>query len=134
MTAPSQDALFPQALAAMTRREAEFGRVPDDDTRRIAEYATVLGVRNNYGQITDIAFNKETPKLAAGDRFFVLDNDPGNPAGNRESMLTRDALAATPKQVGDDMQAALAQRTQVRDAEAHKLTEKRELDVPTRSA
>lgn len=107
--------LFQQALAAVTRRDAELGREPDDASRKIALAGAGLAARSGYARIDDIVFNAATDKLSAGERFFVLQGSGDDPAHRRESMLARDALAMTP----DQQQRELAQLdttwTQTRD-------------------
>lgn len=89
--------LYRQALAAVARRDVELGREPDENTRRIALAGTVVALRNGYERIDDIVFSQQTDRLAAGDRFFVLQGERRDPAHLRESMSAREALAMDPQ-------------------------------------
>lgn len=90
--------LYQQALAAISRRDAELGREPDDNSRNIAVASATLAARNGYGRIDDIVFNVATDKLAAGERFFVIERGANPEFYRRDSMSTTDALAMTPEQ------------------------------------
>lgn len=121
---PSADAgmpdhpLFQQAFAAVARRDAELGREPDANSRMIALAGAGIAARGGYRQIDDIVFNVATDRLAAGERFFVLQGGRDDPAHLRESMLTRDALAMTPEQAQFQVAQLDAALAQVRDAKA----------------
>ena len=108
--------LYRQALTAMSRRDAELGREPDDDTRRIALAGATLAARSGYARIDDIVFNVQTDRLAAGERFFVLQGGREDPAHLRESMLTREALAMAPEQTQREL--AQLELSAVRNREA----------------
>jgi hypothetical protein len=109
--------LYRQALTAMSRRDAELGREPDDDTRRIALAGATLAARSGYARIDDIVFNVQTDRLAAGERFFVLQGGREDPAHLRESMLTREALAMAPEQAQREL--AQLEQAAARTREAH---------------
>ena len=115
-SATTDHPLYQQALAAVTRRDAELGREPDDDTRKIALAGAGIAARNGYQRIDDIVFNVATDKLAAGERFFVLQGERDNPAHLRESMQTRDALGMTPGQQQREFAQLETSRTRERDA------------------
>jgi hypothetical protein len=110
----SDHPLYQQALAAITRRDAELGREPDAASRSIAAAGASLAARNGYERIDDIVFNIATDRLAAGERFFVLQGGREDPAHLRASMLTRDALAATPEQQAHELAQLETVRTQAR--------------------
>ena len=95
--------LFQQAFAAVARRDAEFGREPDENSRKIAIASAGIAARSGYRQIDDIVFNVATDRQAAGERFFVLQGGRDDPAHLRESMLTREALAMAPEQAQREM-------------------------------
>lgn len=107
--------LYQQALAAVTRRDAELGRAPDDNTHRIALAGAGMAARGGYHRIDDIVFNVATDKLAAGERFFVLQGGRDDPAHLRESMPTRDALAMTPDQQQREFAQLETSRNQARE-------------------
>ena len=90
--------LYQQAFAAISRRDAELGREPDDNSRNIAIAGATLAARNGYTRIDDIAFNIATEKLAAGEHFFVIERGSNSELYRRESMVTKDALAMTSEQ------------------------------------
>lgn len=93
--------LYQQAFAAISRRDAELGRTPDEHSRNIAVAAAHMAAERGYQRIDDIVFNVATDRLAAGDRFFVIERS-GNPEVFRhESMSTHEALAMTPGQCAD---------------------------------
>ncbi len=115
--------LYRQALTALSRRDAELRREPDDDTRRIALAGATLAARSGYARIDDIVFNVQTDRLAAGERFFVLQGGREDPAHLRESMSTRDALAMAPEQIQREL--AQLELPAVRNREARH-------DEPTR--
>ena len=104
---------YRQAFAAVSRRDAEMGREPDENSRRIALAGAGLALRGGYERIDDLVFNVATPRLAAGERFFVLQGERENPAHLRESMATRDALTADPVQAQREL-AQLEQQTRTR--------------------
>jgi hypothetical protein len=104
--------LYRQAFAAVSRRDAELGREPDDNTRRIALAGATLAARSGYERIDDIFFNVQADRLAAGERFFVLQGGRDDPAHLRESMSTRDALGMDPQQAQRELsQLELTTRT-----------------------
>jgi len=110
--APESSPLYRQAFAAVSRRDAELGREPDDNSRRIAVAGATLAARNGYERIDDVVFNVATARLSAGERFFVLQGGRDDPAHLRESMSTRDALAMDPQQAQRELsQLELAART-----------------------
>jgi hypothetical protein len=90
--------LYQQAFVAVSRRDAELGREPDASTRCLALAGAGIAARYGYDRIDDIVFNTATDKLAAGERFFVVQGGRDDRAHLRESMQTRDALAMTPEQ------------------------------------
>lgn len=102
---PTTQRLYLEAFSALSRRDAELGREPDDNSRRIALAGTVVALRNGYERIDDIVFNQQTDRLTPGERFFVLQGDARDPAHLRESMPTREALARDPQ----EMQREIAQ-------------------------
>ncbi len=108
--------LYQQAFAAVSRRDAELGREPDGNTRCIALASASLAARCGYGRIDDVYFNTATDKLAAGERFFVLQGGRDDPAHLRESMQTRDALAMTPEQQQREFAQLASSWTQAREA------------------
>ncbi|HEX2081947.1 MAG TPA: XVIPCD domain-containing protein [Xanthomonadaceae bacterium] len=110
----SDHPLYQQALAAITRRDAELGRESDAASRSIAIAGAALAARSGYERIDDIVFNVATGRLAAGERFFVLQGGRDDPAHLRASMLTRDALAATPEQQAHELAQLETVRTQAR--------------------
>ena len=110
--------LFQQAFAAIARRDAELGREPDGNSRMIALAGAGIAARGGYGRIDDIVFNVATEKLAAGERFFVLQGGRDDPAHLRESMPTRDALAMTAEQAQREMAQLDASWTQSRTTQA----------------
>lgn len=110
--------LFQQAFTAIARRDAEFGRESDENSRMIALAGAGIAARGGYSQIDDIVFNVATDELAAGERFFVLQGGRNDPAHLRESMLTRDALAMTPEQAQREMAQLDAIWTQSHTAQA----------------
>ncbi len=102
---------YRQAFAAISRRDAEMGREPDENSRRIALAGATLAARSGYDRIDDLVFNLATPRLSAGERFFVLRGGREDPAHLRESMPTRDALAIDPAQAQRELaQLELAAR------------------------
>ena len=114
----SDHPLYQQALAAISRRDAELGREPDAASRSIAVAGAALAARNGYERIDDIVFNVATDRLAAGERFFVLQGGRDDPAHLRASMLTRDALATTPEQQAHELAQLESVRTQARAVQA----------------
>lgn len=121
--------LYQQALAAISRRDAELGREPDDNSRNIAVASATLAARNGYGRIDDIVFNVATDRLAAGERFFVIERGANPEFYRRDSMSTTDALAMTPEQrqhqaaqIGAlQAKAAETQSAQVAQDERHRM-------------
>jgi hypothetical protein len=113
-TTMSDHPLYQQALAAITRRDAELGREPDAASRSIAAAGASLAARNGYERIDDIVFNVATDRLAAGERFFVLQGGRDDPAHLRASMPTRDALAMTPEQQTRELAQLEVTRQQAR--------------------
>jgi hypothetical protein len=109
--------LFQQAFAAIARRDAELGREPDENSRRIALASAGIAARGGYRQIDDVVFNVATDRLNAGERFFVLQGGRDDPAHLRESMLTRDALAMAPEQAQREMAQLDAVWTRSRTAQ-----------------
>lgn len=95
--ASTQHPLFQQAYAALSRRDAELGRTPDEATQRIALAGAALAARSGYQRIDDIVFNVQTERQAAGERLFVLQGGREDPAHLRESMPVREALATDPQ-------------------------------------
>lgn len=120
----SDHPLFQQAFAAVARRDAELGREPDDNSRLIALAGAGVAARGGYRQIDDIVFNVATDRLAAGERFFVLQGGRDDPAHLRESMLTREALAMSPEQAQREMAQLDAAWTQSRTAQATQETQR----------
>lgn len=114
---PARDPpLLQQASAAIARRDAELGREPDESSRRIAVAGASLAARSGYERIDDIVFNLQTDRLAAGERFFVLQGGRGDPAHLRESMPTRNALALTPERMQQEVAQLDAVQARTRDA------------------
>lgn len=107
--------LYQQAFAAISRRDAELGREPDDNSRNIAVASATLAARNGYQRIDDIAFNVATGKLAAGERFFVIERGNNPEVYRRDSMITNEALAMTTEQ--REQQLALVDTLQTRAME-----------------
>lgn len=107
--------LYQQAFAAISRRDAELGREPDDNSRNIAVASATLAARNGYQRIDDIAFNVATDKLAAGERFFVIERGNNPEVYRRDSMITNEALAMTPEQ--RELQLALVDTLQTKAME-----------------
>lgn len=109
--------LFQQAFAAVARRDAELGREPDENSRKIAIAGAGVAARCGYRQIDDIVFNIATDSQAAGERFFVLQGGRDDPAHLRESMPTREALAMSPEQAQLEMAQLDAAWAQSRTAQ-----------------
>ncbi len=113
----SEHPLYQQAYAAIARRDAELGREPDEASRKIAAAGALLAARSGYERIDDILFNVATDKLAAGERFFVLQGGRDDPAHLRASMPTREALAMSPEQQQRELAQLDIAQTQARAAQ-----------------
>ncbi len=129
-TSMSEHPLFQQALAAVSRRDAELGRQTDDASRKIAVAGASLAARSGYERIDDIVFNAATDRLAAGERFFVLQGGRDDPAHLRESMPTRDALAMTPEQQARELAQLEPAREQARAAQQSQQDLQRQQSAP----
>lgn len=72
--------------------DQQHGRTPDDASERMSASLFALAKENGIERVDHVALSQPTADAGAGQRIFLVEGDPANPAATRVSMDT--ALAA----------------------------------------
>ncbi|WP_223202941.1 XVIPCD domain-containing protein [Stenotrophomonas sp. 169] len=122
-------ALYQQCIEGVHALDARLGRAPDQHSARMVASLTTLAVSSGLERVDHVLLSVRGTETAAGERVFVVQGDPGDPAHQRAHMPTEQATSTSTKQ--SFQQLAALDMHQERE-QAQQL--QREQDVPARAA
>ena len=118
-------ALYQQCIEGVHALDARLGRAPDQHSARMAASLTTLAVSSGLERVDHVVLSVRGTETAAGERVFVVQGSPGDPAHQRAHMPTEQATSTSTEQ--SFQQLAALDRQQERE-QAQQL--QREQDVP----
>jgi len=121
-------ALYQQCIEGVHALDARLGRAPDQHSARMVASLTTLAVSSGLERVDHVLLSVRGTETAAGERVFVVQGDPGDPAHQRAHMPTEQATSTSTKQ--SFQQLAALDLHQERE-QAQQL--QREQDVPARA-
>lgn len=121
-------ALYQQCIEGVHALDARLGRTPDHHSACMAASLTTLAASNGLERVDHVLLSVRGTETAAGERVFVVQGAPGDPAHQRAHMPTEQATSTSTEQ--SFLQLAALDRHQERE-QAQQL--QREQDVPARA-
>lgn len=122
-------ALYQQCIEGVQGLDARLGRTPDQHSACMAASLTTLAASSGLERVDHVLLSVQGTHTAAGERVFVVQGDPGDPAHLRAHMPTAQATATPPEQ--SFQQLAVVDQQRERE-QAQQL--QREQDSPARAA
>lgn len=113
-----RNALHRQCVAGTHALDRQLGRSPDADSACMAASLTDLAARSGLERVDHVLLSERGRNAQAGERVFVVQGDPKDPAHLRAQMPTEEAVRTPVAQSFErlaefDRQQALAQTQQV---------------------
>lgn len=121
-------ALYQQCIEGVHALNARLDRAPDAHSACMAVSLTTLAASNGLERVDHVLLSVRGTETAAGERVFVVQGDPGDPAHQRAHMPTEQATSTSTEQ--SFLQLAALDRHQEHE-QAQQL--QREQDVPARA-
>ncbi|MBB5943547.1 XVIPCD domain-containing protein [Xanthomonas sp. 3307] len=111
-------ALYQQCAAGTQALDRQLGRSPDADSACMAASVTDLAARNGLQRVDHVLLSEQGRTAQPGERVFVVQGDPKDPAHVRAHMSTEEAIRTPVAQSFErlaefDRQQALVQAQQV---------------------
>jgi hypothetical protein len=105
--------LHQQALNLVHNHDEKLGRIPDENSERLAASLTLLAKENGISRIDNIVFSIDNGRgVKAGENVFVVQGELGNPAHDRAHMKTTEAINTSVSESFQKMEVINQQQTQ----------------------
>lgn len=91
-------ALYQQCIEGVHALDARLGRAPDAHSACMAASLTTLAASSGLERVDHVLLSVQGGDTAPGQRVFVVQGDPGDPAHQRAHMPTEQATATPPEQ------------------------------------
>lgn len=92
-----QHALYQQCVEGVHALDARLGRAPDAHSACMAASLTTLAASNGLERVDHVLLSVQGSHTEAGERVFVVQGDPGDPAHRRAQMQTGQATTTPPE-------------------------------------
>lgn len=90
---PARHPLHEQAESAVRRLDDSMGRSYDGTSERMAGSLAMLAKQNGFDRIDHALLSVQSDQTRAGEKVFIVQGDPADPAKRRAQMQTQDAIA-----------------------------------------
>ena len=125
-------ALYQQCVEGVHALDARLGRAPDAHSARMAASLTTLAASSGLDRVDHVLLSVQGTHTEAGERVFVVQGDPGDPAHQRAHMQTGQATTAPPEQ--SFQQLAVVDQQREREQSQQSQQSQHEQDMSARTA
>ena len=82
----------------MRRLDESMGRTYDVTSERMSGSLAILAKQNGFDRIDHVLLSIQSEQTRAGEKVFIVQGDPADPAKRRAHMQTQDAIAVPPEE------------------------------------
>ena len=123
--------LHEQAESAVRRLDESMGRQYDNASACMAGSIACLAKQNGFERIDHVLLSIQSEQTRAGEKVFIVQGDPADPAKRRTQMQTQDAIAV-PVEESLQRLTALEQAAPLR-AQSEQLSQTQDQQAPRRT-
>ena len=123
--------LYASSVAAVRRLDAHLGRDGDQASACMAGSLACLAKQNGFDRIDHVLLSTHGDQARAGERVFIVQGDPADPAKRRTQMQTQEAIAV-PVEESLQRLTALEQAAPLR-SQSEQLSQTQDQQAPRRT-